>query len=232
MRKTLLALTGLSAWLALTGSASALVTVTLTPGPADPQYFASEAAGQNGFTIDGITWTLAGGVAHTDKGTTPGVDAAPLGMGDSTITGTTYMGVQGGGSELATFDTPQTSLNIYWGSIDGNICTPGSNSCGNINSISITFSGGGSPFVLTGVDLIAKGALGEGQQGNPLDNEWVTITGLDPFTSVTFASTGTAFEFSLAPVPEPSTWALMALGFVGLGYAAFRRNAKARAIAI
>ena len=32
-------------------------------------------------------------------------------------------------------------------------------------------------------------------------------------------------------VPEPSTWAMMALGFAGLGYAAFRRSAKARALA-
>ena len=32
-------------------------------------------------------------------------------------------------------------------------------------------------------------------------------------------------------VPEPSTWAMMALGFAGLGYAAFRRRAKARALA-
>ena len=29
-----------------------------------------------------------------------------------------------------------------------------------------------------------------------------------------------------AAVPEPSTWALMLAGFVGLGYAAFRRNSK------
>jgi hypothetical protein len=32
-------------------------------------------------------------------------------------------------------------------------------------------------------------------------------------------------------VPELSTWAMMALGFAGLGYAAFRRGAKARALA-
>jgi hypothetical protein len=31
-----------------------------------------------------------------------------------------------------------------------------------------------------------------------------------------------------AAVPEPSTWALMLLGFAGLGYAAFRRSRKAR----
>jgi hypothetical protein len=50
MRKILLMTTGL-AWLALTAAASAAPVVTLTPGPMDPQYFASEAAGENGFTI-------------------------------------------------------------------------------------------------------------------------------------------------------------------------------------
>jgi hypothetical protein len=30
-------------------------------------------------------------------------------------------------------------------------------------------------------------------------------------------------------VPEPATWSMMLLGFAGLGYAAFRRNAKGRA---
>jgi hypothetical protein len=62
----------------------------------------------------------------------------------------------------------------------------------------------------------------------------VTITGLAPFTTVTFSDSGkNAFEFSLGSgVPEPSTWAMMALGFAGLGYAAFRRNSKGRALAI
>jgi len=38
---------------------------------------------------------------------------------------------------------------------------------------------------------------------------------------------------SLTAVPEPSTWAMMCLGFAGLGFAAYRRRAKfgARAIA-
>ena len=219
MPKTLLMTTGL-AWLALTGAAGAAVTVTLTPGPMDPQYFAGEAAHQNGFTIDGVTWSLVSGVAETEKGSLTNVYAAPLGMGTNPLTGTTYMSVEGGGTEMATWNTPQTSLALYWGSIDGD---------GNINSLSISMGA----YTLTGVELATMfGADGNGNQVSPLGNQLVRITGLDPFTTATFSSTANAFEFSLASVPEPSTWAMMVLGFAGLGYAAFRRNSKGRALAI
>jgi PEP-CTERM motif len=214
MRKILLVTTGL-AWLALTGAASATVTVTLNEGPADPQYFAPEAAGQNNFTLDDITWTLASGAAGTAKGTTPYVSAAPLGMGTGP-NGTTYMAVEGGGTEMATWATPQTSLSIYWGSIDGNVD-------GNLNSLAISVDG----YTLTGADLVSLGALGTGNQSLPADNQWVTITGLGAFTQVSFSSTGNAFEFSLGSgVPEPSTWAMMALGFAGLGFMGWRGSRK------
>jgi hypothetical protein len=220
MRKTLLITTGL-AWLALTAAASAAPVVTLTPGPEDPLYFAPEAAGQNAFTLDGITWTDVFGAADTEKGTVPSQFAAPLGEGN-----TTYFAVEGGGTEKATFATPQTSLSIYWGSIDAG-------EGGNLNSLTI------GAFTLTGADLVALGANGGGSQTDPAGNELVTITGLAPFTEVEFSSTGNSFEFSIVPpgvgvvaTPEASTWAMMMLGFAGLGYAAFHRNSKGRASAI
>jgi hypothetical protein len=221
MRKTLLMTTGL-AWLALTGAASA-VTVTLTPGPQNPQYFAGEAAHENGFTINGATWTNSGGTAETEKGTLANIYAAPLGMGTSQTTGTTYMSVEGGGSETVTFATPQTSIAIYWGSIDGG-------EDGNLNSFAVTIDN----YTLTGADLVSMfAAHGNGSQIDPLANQLVRITGLGDFTTATFTSTKNAFEFSLgSPVPEASTWAMMTLGFAGLGYAAFRRNTKGRALAI
>jgi hypothetical protein len=189
----------------------------------NPQYFAPEAAGQNNFTLGGITWTLISGIAHTDKGTTAGEFAAPLGMGDDPTTGTTYFGVEGGSAELATWSTPQTSLSIYWGSIDGNVDE------NNLNTVAITVDG----FTLTGADLVAMGALGMGNETDPRDNQLVRITGLGDFTNVVFSSTGNAFEFSLgSAIPEPSTWAMMVLGFGGLGYAAFRRNSKKGQMAI
>jgi PEP-CTERM motif len=144
-------------------------------------------------------------------------------MGTDTTTGTTYLSVQNGGTERATWATPQTSLSIYWGSIDALEIDD------ILNQVFLTVSG----YTLTGSDLVPLGAAGKGDQTAPADNEWVTITGLDPFTTADFhAASKNAFEFSLGSVPEPSTWAMMVLGFAGLGYAAFRRNSKGRALAI
>jgi PEP-CTERM motif len=206
MRKTLLITTGL-AWLALTAAASA--TVQLDPGPKDPQYFASIPVGTTGTFMVGTTiWS---GTGVTESGSLQGQYAAPLGMGD-----TTYMSVFGGGTETATFATPQTSLSIYWGSID-----PG-------NSFAVTING----YTLTGADLVALGATDNGSHTQPTSNELVTISGLGAFTEASFSSTKNSFEFSIAGVPEPSTWAMMALGFIGLGYAAFRRSSKSQPLAI
>jgi PEP-CTERM motif len=211
-------ITGL-AWLALSGVASAAPVVTLSPGPADPQYFASLPAGESDLTLDDITWSLLSGSAATEKGTVTGQYAAPWGMGD-----TTYMAVQNGGTERATWATSQTSLSIYWGSIDA------MNVDGILNQVSITIDG----YTLTGSDLVSLGAIGNGNQSLPANNQWVNITGLGPFTTVDFHDTGkNAFEFSLGSgVPEPSTWAMMVIGFAGLGYAASRRNSQVRALAI
>ena len=199
------------------------MTVTLSPGPADPQYFEPEAVGQSNFTLGDITWSLVGGVAATRKGSVPGQWAAPWGMGTNTTTGTTYMSVQNGGTEQATWSTAQTSLRIYWGSIDA------MNINGILNEVSITVDG----YTLTGSDLVKLGALGNGDQSSPKDNEWVSITGLGAFTTVAFHDAGNnAFEFSLDPpaAPEPSTWAMMLVGFAGLSYAGYRRRgALARA---
>ena len=45
---------------------------------------------------------------------------------------------------------------------------------------------------------------------------------------------GPNFDLTLgaSAVPEPATWAMMLIGFAGLGYAAFRRNKKGRALAV
>jgi hypothetical protein len=202
MRKALLMTTGL-AWLALTGAAGA-VTVTLTPGPADPQYFAGQTIGTSDFTIGTTVWS---GTGLIESGTVDGEWASPLGLG-----ATPYLAVQAGKSETATFATDQTSLTIYWGSID------------SYNTVAVTIDG----YTLTGSELASLyGAVDDGSHTNPLSNQWVTISGLGDFKTATFTSSANSFEFSIGTgVPEPSTWAMMGLGFAALGYAAFRRNSK------
>jgi hypothetical protein len=129
---------------------------------------------------------------------------------------------------MATFATPQTSISIYWGSTDGNPS--------NMNSFAVTIDN----YTLTGADLVSMfGASGDGSETDPRANQLVTITGLGLFTTATFTSTGNAFEFSLVTptvnqtggTPEPSTWAMMIIGFAGLGYAAVHRNTKSRVLA-
>jgi hypothetical protein len=165
--------------------------------------------------------------AETEKGSLASVYAAPLGMGTDPMTGTTYMAVEGGGMEMATFATPQTSISIYWGSTDGNPS--------NMNSFAVTIDN----YTLTGADLVSMfGASGDGSETDPQANQLVTITGLGLFTTATFTSTGNAFEFSLVTptvnqtggTPESSTWAMMIIGFAGLGYAAVHRNTKSRVL--
>jgi PEP-CTERM motif len=217
MRKTLLMTTGL-AWLALTGAAGA-VTVTLTPETAlSPNYFVGQSVGSNTFSVGADKWSLVSGTAQIETGTIPQFSADPLG---DTLP---YMSVEGGGTEQVVFGTARTSISIYWGSIDGN---QGGNN--NLNTLTL------GSFTLTGADLVALGvgATGTGDQFSPAGNQLVTITGLAPFTTATFHSTANAFEFSIgSAIPEPSTWAMMLLGFAGLGYAAFYRNSKGRALAI
>ena len=47
-------------------------------------------------------------------------------------------------------------------------------------------------------------------------------------TSVTIGTTNDANGFAITDgaVPEPSTWAIILIGFAGLGYAGLRRRAK------
>jgi hypothetical protein len=50
------------------------------------------------------------------------------------------------------------------------------------------------------------------------------------YNLVADGSGGFGFDFALGgAVPEPSTWAMMLLGFAGLGYAGYRRAREPRA---
>ena len=91
-------------------------------------------------------------------------------------------------------------------------------------------------FVNTATDLAGSIYFGDGSVR--LDMQAFAVpSGIGTLQSVTFAAgtnyygygepflAGLTTSFSAA-VPEPSTWALMLMGFAGLGYAGYRRREK------
>jgi PEP-CTERM motif len=128
-----------------------------------------------------------------------------------------------------------TSFNIFWGSIDALMTNPdGSPRYDNTLTV---FTSVNTQDSVTGSQLAAAGVFGVNGFGNQFsanDNQWFNIH--DTAGTIEFftaSSTQNAFEFDMgSSVPEPSTWAMMVLGFAGLGYAAFRRGAKAKARAL
>ncbi len=55
---------------------------------------------------------------------------------------------------------------------------------------------------------------------------YTTTKDIDIVASQVPGSAGYSWSVSVAAVPEPSTWAMMLLGFAGLGFAGYRRTAS------
>ena len=131
------------------------------------------------------------------------------------------MSILGGRSETLTFSGTQNKFGLFWGSID------------SYNSIAFYSGSSATPFLtLFGNNLNAVPALGfNGDQSGALTNAYVTFTGLS-FDKIVLASSSNSFEFdnisygNVGPVPEPSTWAMMILGFAGLGFVYRRRRSR------
>jgi hypothetical protein len=129
------------------------------------------------------------------------------------------------------------SFNIDWGSIDALMTNPdGTPRYDNVLTV-FTIPSVNTQDSVTGSDLAAAGVFGVngfGSRTSANDNQWFNIRDTaGPILFFTASSARNAFEFDMgSSVPEPSTWAMMLLGFAGLGYAAFRRGAKAKARAL
>ena len=236
MRKFLAPFCAIATLLALSDQAGAVV-VTASSGP----FSAGNANTNNDITFDGvltpntfagtsIKWgnapASAGGVgfsgtaiiAKNAAGTAAGISATPA--GDTT----NYMSILNGKSETLTFSGVQNRFGLCWGSID------------SYNSVAFYLGNSATPFLtLHGNTLNAVPALGfDGNQLAALTNAYVTFTGLS-FDKIVLASSGNSFEFDnisygVGAVPEPSTWAMMLLGFAGIGFA-YRRRRNRLAIA-
>ena len=136
-------------------------------------------------------------------------------------------------------------LSGYVGTING-IPLVCSGTCGSIKDIStlvvgaqsisafwlLTGAGAGLSFDLTGISSIDRTVAG---QLSLIATGTLNLAGYNP-TPGTFSLTTqgnglvqTTFSASTAAVPEPATWALMLLGFGGIGMAMRRRRRPALA---
>jgi fibronectin-binding autotransporter adhesin len=165
--------------------------------------------------LPGATFSGTGNAGVTN-GPFPGITAPPfVGPFPGSADATNYLSVGLGGMETITFLTAQNTFGLYWGSVDP--------------TNTLTFNNG---LVVTGSSIALL--FPTGNQADFGSNGYIQFTGLDPFTSVTFSSpVQNAFEVDnisagfIAPgVPEPSTWAMMILGFMGVGFLAYRRKGR------
>jgi hypothetical protein len=172
----------------------------------------------SGSFLDGGAAFSGSGVVMNNGGQgSLGLYATPF--GDAT----NYMAVLGGGSEQIAFSGLKTSFGLYWGSVD------------TYNSLAF-YNGGTLVATITGANVDPP-MIANGGQTEYASNGYVLISALPQFDRVVAASSSNSFEFDnvvaggASAVPEPSTWAMLLLGFTGLGYGAIRRG-KARILAI
>ena len=141
-------------------------------------------------------------------------------------------------SGSVTFNLSGNDFNLVWGS-------PNYDDPTNTNYVSF-YSGTGGTGSLLGTVLASDLYADFGSP--PIDNNnhagyLISIGTSGDFSSVVMGTAPNASDFEFAitgasvtglssDVPEPSTWAMMLLGFAGLGYVGFRRSRQPVAISL
>jgi hypothetical protein len=194
---------------ALAPSAQAATNITFTPG------VGGLTAGQTllaGFTNMSDAAGVTGSGFDIHVGTdSNGADPAVDGTGDP------YLSVLGGGTANFTFGG-LTQLGFDYGSAD------------LYNQLVLIFSSG--PNESYNGSALINGGVANGNQIAPATNGRITITP-DAGRSIVgmqLTSSANSFEIdnlgAIRAVPEPATWAMMLIGFGGVGYAMRRRPSR------
>jgi hypothetical protein len=185
-------------------------------------------------SISGTITTSSGPVGVTYTGDLDGFD----GSNPSWTPSTTFSGSPTGGglklyggnavNNLITFSAPVVNPEIAIFSLGSDSGTPGVTTTLTFNHTPILASGGPATQIgsstTAGQSIIVNANQVTGTEGNGVIEFVGTFSSIS-FTDPTFEN---YFAFTVgaqvSAVPEPSTWLMMIVGFVGLGFAGYRRS--------
>lgn len=196
------------------GSAAEAATVNFsatldlgTPGVLSSSGISTTGTGFSGFSPQSVSVGDDVTITYTFGGV--GVSASDVGFGWA------YVLASGGPGEQA-FLTGQFSLLDQFGSAIAS----------SINAASVEqFAHIGQQWFISTGPITFYGAqwVGHLDTAVPSDTRFYDLPAL--------SITGDEFQAVTAAVPEPSTWAMMLLGFAGLGFMAYRRRTKTPRVA-
>jgi len=155
--------------------------------------------------------TLSGATSATIVGGT--VFAADQTFADDVVPGENFLaaGPTAGQPSVLTFATPVNYISFLWGSPD------------TYNTLTVFSNGGTTSQTFTTASMLFP--VQNGDQSFNQAVQFVATAG--QITGLKFESTINAFEvgrFTVTPVPEPGTYALMLAGLGVMGYVARRRR--------
>ncbi len=200
-------------------AANAVVVISSTAGPDSPIPgttidFNGTSVGTTGPFSVGTTQFAGTGVVV--NGGSPNNYAPPASSAVPFVDTTNFMAILANQAETIKFAGLQSSFGLLWGSID------------SYNTIQF-FNNGVAVTGLIHGDGLGVPINANGDQGSPNSNRYVTFSGL-VFDSVQLGSSQNSFEFdnvtTVAAVPEASSWAMMIIGFLGVGLFAYRRRGE------
>ena len=186
----------------MSGAQAAVFIDGPSMGIATGQNFNSQPLGPINSSFSIGDWTFTAGANSQINISSDSTGAQPY-----QTTGN-YLSVLGSGSTSVTFSA-RDSFSFFWGSID------------DYNTITLS---DGTSYTGTQIASMFTGGQSNGCQLQTNCNRYVTFTGTS-LTGFTMASSSNSFEITnISAVPEASTWAMMLLGFLGVGFLAYRRK--------
>jgi len=197
-----------AAGLTLAASPAAAVTFTSTPGSTTS--FAAPAG-----TVVDFNGSLPTGVTLTGSNFGYATGSSSNSAQPAFSDGSRYLAVYGTGTATLAADAAYQAISIFIGSID------------SYNTVSLLSTTGAVLASYTGADLSANA---NGGQGSAVSNRRITFTASagETFGAIVLGSGGNSLEVDnvVFSVPEPSTWALMFLGFGMIGATARYRRGR------